>query len=376
MPWKEVLLMSVRKEFVQLASHENVCMRSLCHRFEISPKTGYKWFRRYQTGGVDALKDVSRRPLHSPNRTTAEIEEAILNIRRAHPAWGARKLRAVLEHRSVPLPSVSTITAILHRHGCIDSTESVKHQAWQRFEAAAPNELWQMDFKGHFPIKSDHCHPLTVLDDHSRYNLGLYACKDQTRPTVQNHLTTIFRRYGLPVCIITDNGSPWGTSDCESYTGLSVWLLRLGIGVSHSRPRHPQTMGKDERFHRTLKLEAITGKCFDSMAQWQSHFDQWRMVYNLDRPHEALQMKAPASRYQASQRTFPEVLPLIEYAPGDQIRKVQEKGEISFHNRVFKIGKAFRGFPVALKPTLNDGLFDVYFAQTKISEINLNNNTK
>jgi len=373
MPWKEVNLVSLRKEFVHLASQQDVCMNSLCTRFDISPKTGYKWLRRYQTEGAEALRDVSRRPHHSPNQTAPEIEEAIVRLRQSHPAWGARKLRKRLEtiHGGC-WPSVSTITAILHRYGCIDAFESDKHHTWQRFEATTPNALWQMDFKGHFPIGAERCHPLTILDDHSRFNLGLYACLDQTRNTVQQHLTTVFRRYGLPVCIMTDNGSPWGSPDCESYTGLNVWLIRLGVIVSHSRPLHPQTMGKDERFHRTLKAEAITGHFFNAFIDCQQHFDRWRTVYNLERPHDALGGNVPASRYQVSQRTFPESLPAIEYAPDNLIRKVHDKGEIHFRNRMIRIGKAFRGLPVALQPTTADGVFNVFFCHFKISEINLN----
>ncbi|MBL7994468.1 IS481 family transposase [bacterium] len=373
MPWKEVNLMSLRSEFIYLASQEDVCMNAICRRYNISTKTGYKWLHRYQKKGTDALRDLSRRPRHSPNQTSSKIEDAIVRLREIHPAWGARKLRRRLEAtQGGHWPSVSTITSILHRHGCIDPLESTKHKAWQRFEATTSNDLWQMDFKGHFPIGSKRCHPLTILDDHSRFNLGLYACVDQTRNTVEQYLTAVFRRYGLPVCIITDNGSPWGTLDCESYTGLNVWLMRLGVIVSHSRPRHPQTMGKDERFHRTLKAEAITGRYFNTFFDCQQHFERWRMVYNLERPHEALGGEVPASRYQISQRIFPESLPAIEYNVSDPIRKVQINGEIYFHNRVFKIGKAFRGLPVALKPTQRDGVFDVFFMHSKISEIDLN----
>ncbi|MBL7994075.1 IS481 family transposase [bacterium] len=376
MPWKEVNLMSLRSEFIYLASQEDVCMLSLCRRYDISTKTGYKWLHRYQSEGPEALMNLSRRPHSSPNQTPPEIEEAIVRLRQNHPAWGARKLRKRLETtKGGYWPSVSTITSILHRHGFINPSESLKHKAWQRFEASSSNDLWQMDFKGHFPIGTEPCHPLTILDDHSRFNLGLYACANQTRDTVQGHLSVVFRRYGLPVCIITDNGSPWGTLDCESYTGLNVWLMRLGVIVSHSRPRHPQTMGKDERFHRTLKAEAITGHRFQTLMDCQKHFDQWRTIYNLERPHEALGGNVPASRYQISQRTFPESLPAIEYESSDQIRKVQINGEIYFRNRVFKIGKAFRSFPVAIRPSKTDDIFDVFFMHYKISEIDLNDNT-
>src|SRR5262249_318454 len=160
-------------------------------------------------------------------------------------------------------PSVSTVTAILGRHGRIDAAESVKRQAFERFERAAPNELWQMDYKGHFTLAQGRCHPLTVIDDHSRYALGLRACRDESQPTGKGEVGGIFRRYGLPERMLMDNGPPWGAGGAgQGHTRLGVWLLELGIAVSHGRPYHPQTQGKDERFHRTLKAEAIGRRQF------------------------------------------------------------------------------------------------------------------
>jgi len=368
MPWKETSTMSLRLEFVQLATQEGANIRLLCRRFGVSAKTAYKWLHRYQHGGREALDNHSRRPKHSPKRTSFEMEQKVIELRTAHSAWGGRKLHArLLALGYTDVPSVSTVSAILNRYGLIDPLEASKHQAWQRFEAQAPNILWQMDFKGHFQMLNGRCHPLTVLDDCSRYNLGLYACADETIPTVQEHLTTIFRRYGLPGRILVDNGSPW-----ESHTSLTVWLIRLAVGISHSSPSHPQTLGKDERFHRTLKAEVINGQSLHSLQHCQKAFDSWRIVYNYDRPHEALGMATPASRYRPSSLQFPETLPPIEYSPGDLVRKVQGKGEIYFKNRVFTISRAFRGYPVALRPTLTDGAFDVFFCSQKIDRINLN----
>ena len=200
MPWKEVSVMSERQEFVRLAQAEEFSMRELCRRFGVSPTTGYKWLKRYRGRGDAGLADMSRRPRHSPGRTRPEVEQLVLELREKRPAWGARKLqRRLLDQGYNDLPSPSTITAILRRHGRIDPGEGDKHKPWQRFERVAPNELWQMDFKGHFPLSSEgRCHPLTVLDDHSRYSLGLEACGDERDQTVKGRLTTIFRRYGLP----------------------------------------------------------------------------------------------------------------------------------------------------------------------------------
>jgi transposase InsO family protein/transposase-like protein len=384
MPWKESTVLDQRREFINLALSEDANIRFLCRRFGISAKTGYKWLNRYGEGGASALHDCSRRPHNSPYRTAASMEQAVLAVREAHPAWGGRKIRAWLSQFGSwgngrghhPLPSPSTITAILHRCGAINPVESSKHMPWQRFEAPVPNALWQMDFKGHFPLLNRlRCHPLTVVDDNSRYALGVDACAGETKEMVQPHLTRLFRTYGLPRCILCDNGQPWGTRDEYRYTKLSVWLIRLGIAVSHSRVCHPETLGKNERFNRTLRVELISTKTFTDLDDCQRHFDQWRMIYNFERPHETLAMGVPASRYQPSPREYPNPLPPIEYNHSDTVRKVQGKGEIFFRGRVFKVSRAFAGYPVALRPTSTDGLFNVYFCTQQISTINLNDKT-
>lgn len=253
--------MELRKEFVMLASKEGANVRELCRRYKISPTTAYKWLGRIQEGSDTGLDDRSRRPLNSPLRTVKTLEAQILEVRDAHPRWGARKLKRWIEDRGVTgLPSASTVHAILKRHGQISAEESAAHQAWHRFEHAQPNDLWQMDFKGHFATAAGRCHPLTVLDDHSRYVLCLGALGDERGASTQERLTQTFRRYGLPWRMTMDNGAPWG--DPESYTRFELWLMRLGIKVSHSRPYHPQTQGKDERFHRTLKAEILQGQAF------------------------------------------------------------------------------------------------------------------
>lgn len=372
MPWKELTPMSQRKEFVNLALTDGANMARLCRRFEISRKIGYKWLARYGEAGEAGLADRSRRPHHSPGETREALVAGVLALRAAHPAWGGRKIRARLQVQGwTQVPAASTITAILHRHGLIAPEESAKHKAWRRFEAEAPNDLWQMDFKGHFEAAGGRCHPLTVLDDHSRYALGLEACADERRHTVQQRLTAIFRRYGLPRKMLMDNGPPWGTEGQADYSALTVWLLRLGVKVGHSGPYHPQTLGKDERFHRTLKAEVLQYCRGLELARCQARLDAWRLVYNLERPHEALGMAAPVSRYRESHRSFPAQLPALEYGPGDLVRKVSIIGEITFRNRSFRMGKAFRGETVALRPTVTDSLWEVYFGQHRIARINL-----
>ncbi len=375
MPWKTNSLESVRLEFVQFAKQADSNVQQLCRRYGVAPKTAYKWLSRYEAEGSEGLRDRSRRPYHSPSRTPEVLERAVLKVRKRHETWGGRKIQRVLvrrRHEGVPAPS--TITDILRRHGWLDPQESAKHGPWKRFERDAPNRLWQMDFKGHFVLgNGQRCHPLTVVDDHSRFAVGLQACGNECTDTVQTSLTKIFRLYGMPEEMVMDNGSPWGCGrDRDAFTDLGVWLIRLGIQVLHSGAGHPQTHGKNERFNRTLKAELLRSSFFGDLADCQRRFDRWRQEYNLERPHEALGMKTPAECYQPSRRSFPESLGVIEYGPGDIIRKVQWKGEIHYRNRTFLIGRAFHGYPVALRPTKCDGIYDVYFCHQRITQINLN----
>lgn len=372
MPWKELTTMSLRFEFVKFALADGSSVAELCRRFDISRKTGYKWINRFLTKGYPGLANLSRRPKTNPTRTSDALVNAILQVRELHHAWGGRKIRKRLQNLGwQKVPAASTITAILKRHGCIDAAESLKHMAWQRFEAEAPNDLWQMDYKGHFVAKQGRCHPLTVLDDHSRYSLGLDACSDEKTLTVRQRLIPIFQHYGLPKQMLMDNGSPWGSDKQHIFTPLTVWLIRQGIGIIHSRAYHPQTLGKDERFHRTFKAE-IGQYCIGlSITQCQRRFDAWRDVYNLQRPHESLAMKVPAECYRPSTRQYRKSLPPIDYGPDDQVRKVQQGGWISYQGKEHAVPKAFFGQRVAVRPTETDGLFDVYFCNQRIAKLNV-----
>jgi transposase InsO family protein len=374
MPFREVSLMDQKREFVVLAASDRANIRELCRRFAISPTTGYKWSARYQREGFAGLDERSRRPKISPRRTPALIEAKVLDIRKqSNNVWGGRKIRRTLEDRAeVDIPAASTITEILRRHNCLTGDSLAAHPGpWQRFGRASPNELWQMDFKGHFAMHSGRCHPLTALDDHSRYNLVLAACGNEQGRTVRQHLQEAFRHFGLPLAMLMDGGPPWGNPGGDPLTGFSIWLMRLGICVLHGRPRHPQTQGKEERFHRTLKAEVLSGRSFRDLDECQRAFDEWRLRYNCERPHEALEMATPSHRYRPSSRSFPEKLPPIEYAPGDQVRKVDSSGFISFKNRRWRVSKALRGEAIAFRPTGEDGVLSVHYCAHRIATLNL-----
>jgi transposase InsO family protein len=294
-------------------------------------------------------------------------------MRDQHPAWGGRKIARRLRDLRMPgVPAASTVTEILRRNDRLDPAESDRHRPFHRFERSAPNELWQMDFKGHFGLDQGRCHPLTVLDDHCRYSLGVRACGDEQDRTVRSELTGLFRRYGLPEMMLADNGSPWGSGNSAArYTALGVWLMQLGIELRHGRPRHPQTQGKEERFHRTLHCEVLQHNRFADLAACQVAFDRWRRIYNEERPHEALGLAVPASRYQPSPRSFPERLAAPEYAESDAIRRVSTDGYVRFRGGHHKMSQAFAGHHVAIRPMQRDGLWTVYFSRFAVGQIDL-----
>jgi transposase InsO family protein len=374
MPWKAMSAMDQRVEFVALAEQEGVNRRELCRRFGISVQTGYKWLQRSTSGGTGWAAELSRRPHQSPGRVAGEVEAAVLRVRDDHPAWGARKILHFLERSGQAMPAASTVHAILSRNGRI--TPPSHQPAKGRFELPAPNLIWQMDFKGRFVLRDGQrwCHPLTVVDDHSRYALCLQACDNEKGTTVQHELSRVFRRYGLPEAFLVDNGSPWGNGPERGWTWLGVWLLKLGVDVIRARPYHPQTRGKNERFHRSLKAEVLNLESFRCLSDTQKAFDRWRQVYNHERPHQALDFDVPASRYRSSARAMPNRLPKVDYATSDIVRTVgTTKAYISFKGRLWQMPKAFRGEPVALRPISKDGRFGVCFATKHIATIDLHN---
>lgn len=373
MSWKTSIMVQ-RAEFVSLASVEGQSFSEACFRFGISRKTGYKWMNRFTSEGEAGLTDRSRRPKKSPGKSSTKTESMVVTLRGKHPRWGGRKLRQrLLDLDRKKVPSASTITSILGRHGLLSELEGAgQPRAIQRFERASPNELWQMDFKGHFPmVGGGRCHPLTVLDDHSRYSIGIRACGNEQGVTVMQELVGMFRQYGLPIQMLMDNGSPWGDEGGQPWTVVTSWLVRLGIRVTHIRPHHPQTQGKDERFHRTLKAEVLRDRSHLDLSACQRDFDPWREVYNRERPHEALGMKVPASRYRMSERRYPEVLPSVEYGSEMQVRRVQSNTVISFRGHLVRIGKAFIGQPVGLLPSREDGLYEIFYCEQRIGWIDI-----
>jgi transposase InsO family protein len=371
MPWGR-RVEEQREQFLRefLAGVES--RSAVCRRNRISRKTAYKWLKRYQAAGLEGLKDRSRRPQASPRRTAPEVEQRILELRDQYH-WGGRKLHDLLvgEGRE-GVPPASTITEVLRRHGRVLREDSEKRERYVRFERERPNELWQMDHKGEFELGNGaKCHALPIVDDHSRYLVGLYACEDRRGETVRQALTGTFRENGLPEAMLMDNGSPWGNDREHVHTPLTAWLIRLEIQVIHGRAYHPQTQGKEERFNRTLGEDVLRWRRFGDHQEAQTGFDEYRPVYNEVRPHEALGMARPISRWKASERSFPEELPPIEYDEGDVVRRVGYGGWISWDGKRYRLAKAFRGYPVALRASSEDGITSVYFCHQRIAKIDL-----
>ncbi|HYR65596.1 MAG TPA: IS481 family transposase [Reyranella sp.] len=369
MPFREK--QEVREELCKLALAEGANRRELCRRFQVRPRILYKWLARYRQEGVAGLSDRSRRPHRSPHRTASEMEAAVLAVRRENRVWGGRKIAGSLDRQGLSPPSPSTITAILRRNG--EPMVAAGQKVWKRFEHAAPNVLWQMDFKGHVALSNGRLHPLTVIDDHSRYAVVLHAAAAERHTIVQNAVQAAFERYGLPEIILTDNGSPWGDTGERSLTKLGVWLIEHGVAPWHSAPYHPQTHGKNERFNRTLKAELLDGRTFADLTQAQHGFDIWRHRYNHHRPHDALGLAVPADRYRSSPRRFRSEVEPFEYGPDDIVRRVDNAARIGFCRRRLKASKALIGKHVAIRPRERDGLFDLVFRHVTVKSIDFHN---
>ena len=366
MPWKDKTVEELRKEFVE-AAKTSKNFSSLCREFGISRKTGYKWVERNNQSC--SMSDRSHAPLHIPGRTSCEVENAILQVRSDNPEWGAKTILKVLENNGhTDLPCIRTANNILQRNGCISETESQKRKEFLRFQREHCNELWQIDFKGDFPLlDGTRCYPLDVIDDCSRYCLGIYP-KNNTIGVTQS-MELIFREYGLPKAILSDNGGQFAGFK-GGYTQFERWLMDLDILPIHGRPLHPQTQGKIERFHRTMKNELLKRNAFIDLADADKHLKEWRVKYNEVRPHEAIDMRCPADIYIPSERKYPDKIKPYEYSGMHRILKVNYKGYLRFDSKVFYLSETMIGAELELR--LDGGPFaSLCYRNYKIAEVDL-----
>lgn len=371
MAWKERTVEQMREEFARRVLAQEKSKAALCREYGISRPTGDKWLARYQEGLP--LTDRSRAPLTQPNRTNSATEELIVQYRKTYPAIGATKLHRMMENEGIEnLPCPKTFNNIFHRHGLIEKEASLAATPIQRFEKSQPNEMWQSDFKGHFRMNNgSRCHPLNVLDDHSRFGLCVDALNGETFQDVKPSFDRLFREFGLPFSFLCDNGNPWGTSQSVGYTQFEVWLMELGILTIHGRPLHPQTQGKEERFNRSFTRECLKGKQFDDLAHAQKCFDEYRKFYNEKRPHSALDLEVPKSCYRPSDRKMPERIEDWEYGPEYQLCKVKDSGYFNYRGQGYFLSEAFRGKTIAIRESHLPGQITLVFRQFRIARIDL-----
>lgn len=369
MPWKERTVEAMREEFVEELKRQEKSMSQLCREYGISRKTGYKW--RNREAAMETMEDRSRAPHHVRNKTPEEIERKVLEVREKYPVMGAAKIHRVLKNQGeTDIPCPRTINNIMNRHGKISREASEEATPYQRFEMTEPNEMWQMDFKGHFGLgNGERCHPLNILDDHSRFLLCSDACRNETLEEITESIKRIFREYGLPKSILCDNGNPWGTAQESGFTKFEVWMMELGILVKHIRIKHPQSQGKIERFNKSLQREYLRQHIITDMDDAQKKLDTYRKEYNYERPHHSLNLATPGSVYQKSPQKMPEKISEWTYGDGYIRRELSSNGCFSLNGKRYFLSYGFAGKTIAIRESRTPGLLTLEFRQFRIARI-------
>lgn len=373
MPWRETSSMDQRTQFIADYQRSIESLTELAARYGITRKTAYKWIDRYEAAGFAGLAERSRRPASCPHATARETVDAILELRRRHPRWGAKKLRRLLTRRDPARdwPARSTICDLLKRHDLIPPARRrprVSHPGRPLTPMTAPNEIWTADFKGQFKTRDgSYCYPLTLVDGFSRYLLACQGRRSTAIATARPVFRRAFAEFGLPRVIRTDNGVPFATTALGRLSHLSVWWIRLGIQPELIEPAHPEQNGRHERMHRTLKAEATRPPAANLQAQ-QTRFNRFRTEYNDDRPHEGLHQETPASVYQASPRRLPARIPPIEYPAHFEVRLVSDNSGIRWNRAWVGVTQTLAGEYVGLEE-IDDGLWDVYFGPVSLGRL-------
>ena len=373
MPWSQTSPMDQRTQFIADYLREVLSVTELCDLYGVSRKTAYKWIDRYLRQGPAGLEERSRRPQGSPNQTPEEIVAAILEARCRHPSWGGKKLLTLVHkrHRNWDLPHRSTVCDILKRHGMVPKQRQrrrIGHPGKPTSSILAPNDLWSADCKGQFKTGNGcYCYPLTVADGFSRYLLGCQGLNSTAVAEAKPVFTRLFREYGLPRRIRTDNGVPFATNTLARLSSLSAWWVRLGILPELIEPGKPQQNGRHERMHRTLKDET-TRPAAASLAAQQRKFNVFREEFNHERPHEALDQQTPASCYSASPRKMPEKLPSLEYPDRFEVRYVSANGGIRWNRGWINVSTVCIGEYVGLEE-IDNGIWNVYFGPLKLGRL-------
>jgi transposase len=355
MPWSVSAVSELRLAFVHEIVTLHRPMTEACRQYGVSRKTGYKWLQRYRAEPEAGLRDRSRRPQHSPERTNAAVEQAVLAVRDRF-GWGAGKIWDYLRNQGpeasgiAVLPCARTVGTILHRHGRIRHSLQEELPPPQFFERSRPHALWQCDFKGPVEVERSKVHPFTVLDDHSRFLLALRVCRDLTMASAWTVLWETFGAFGLPEEVLCDNAFGTQFVGLPTLSWFEARLIRLGIRPLHGRPYHPQTQGKVERLHGTLEREVWPYVDRSTVVGFDRDVQRWRTeVYNVVRPHEALGGQPPLSRFRPNPRLRPSQLPEVSYGPASVTRSVAKGGDSSWQGYRILVGAGVYGERVRLE---------------------------
>lgn len=378
MPWKASSVMDERLRFVSRLL-EGEPMSHVCRAFGISRKTGYKIYSRYRQCGLEALNDCSRRPVRYANQLPGQIESAIIGLKQDKPHWGARKLREVLVRRlagDVRVPAISTIHAVLDRHGLVKHMTGRKHRATGTALSAGqvPNDLWCADYKGEFRLGNKaYCYPLTVTDHAARYLLLCEALESTREDLAFLAFERLFQERGLPSAIRSDNGVPFASANALfNLSKLAVWWLRLGIAIERIKPGKPQQNGRHERMHLTLKKEATRPPAMNILQQ-QAKFDAFVKEFNTERPHQALAMKYPCEVYTPSTRSY-RGLTELAYPFHDKTILVTACGRLCLHRKKINVSTVLAGQTLGIKE-VEDGIWLVSFMHYDLGYIDLEQRT-
>lgn len=362
----------MREEFVKrVLSHEK-SKSALCREYGISRPTGDKWIERYLAG--NSLENQSKAPFKTVNKTQPDTEALIVDYRRKYPAIGAVKIHRMLQNDGITdIPSPSTINEIFKRNGLISHQASLAAKPFTRFEKNKPNDMWQADFKGNFAMLNGvRCHPLNIIDDCTRFNLCCDPLYNETFEAVKPSLIRIFSEYGLPFSFLCDNGNPWGTAQSTGFTKFEVWLMDLGILTLHGRIVHPQTQGKEERFNGSMTRELLKLTSFKDESDALVKCGEYRDFYNNKRPHHALGLDTPASRYIRSNREYPSKIAEWIYPDGYMLHKVKKTGYISICGQGYFLSEAFGERTVAVRRSEHHNeMINIYYRNFIVGQIDV-----
>lgn len=377
MPWKETTTMEQKIEFICEWRTGKYTITELCKAFEISRPTAYRLIDRFEKQGFEGLKEQSRTPRRHPNETNENIIKGILQLKTKHPRWGAKKIKILLfnDFTEEEIPSVVTIHNILKRNGFVCPQKKMRRvkPVYPIFAPKECNEVWSADYKGKFLMGNKiYCHPLTIADSKSRFLFTAKGHYHEDLKSAKAEFTKVFRKYGIPQQIHTDNGSPFGAVRAiQRFTRLSYWFIELGIMPVFSDPAHPEQNGRHERMHRDLKAACAKPSAQDLKAQQRS-LNHFVKEYNNIRPHEALNMETPASVHSFSTRPFPERIPTFDYEPNMRVLKVTQNGSIRWKSYYWVyLTSALKGKYVGIED-LGNGIWKVFYRNVFLGYFNEN----